>query len=285
MLKALVMDLDGTLLRPDNTLGERTVAAVRACRERGLWTLLATGRSQAAAEPYRALLNARGPMIYYNGALVADMPAGRVLGTRLLDREAAAYCARLARDAGVYFQAYLPSQRLIADRSVPGGAASPEREMYRRHTGILAELGGIDAALGDRACAGVIKGMFIAEPEALEPLRLQVEARFGAAVYAVRTMRPFLEVLHPEASKGRALSMVMEALGLSASEVMAFGDEENDLPLFAAAGFSAAPANAKPSVRAAASIIVPPNSDEGPASMLAWLAEALVPNPSHKEKA
>jgi hydroxymethylpyrimidine pyrophosphatase-like HAD family hydrolase len=60
----------------------------------------------------------------------------------------------------------------------------------------------------------------------------------------------------------------MEHLALRPDEVIALGDEENDLPLFAAAGFSAAPANARPRVLAVADFHTGSNADEGPAAFL-----------------
>jgi hydroxymethylpyrimidine pyrophosphatase-like HAD family hydrolase len=60
----------------------------------------------------------------------------------------------------------------------------------------------------------------------------------------------------------------MERRGLDAAAVMALGDEENDLPMFEAAGFSAAPANARETVRQAAGLVIGSNADDGAAVFL-----------------
>jgi hydroxymethylpyrimidine pyrophosphatase-like HAD family hydrolase len=78
--------------------------------------------------------------------------------------------------------------------------------------------------------------------------------------------------MSPEASKGRGLKTAMEHLGLCSETIIAMGDEENDLPLFDIAGFSAAPANAKPQVLAAADFQIPSNAEEGVAVFLEGLA-------------
>jgi phosphoglycolate phosphatase-like HAD superfamily hydrolase len=68
------------------------------------------------------------------------------------------------------------------------------------------------------------------------------------------------------ANKGNALSLVMQRLGVSQSDVMAIGDDLNDLPMFAHARIKIAMGNANPEVRAQATVIAPTNDDEG----VAW---------------
>jgi hydroxymethylpyrimidine pyrophosphatase-like HAD family hydrolase len=63
----------------------------------------------------------------------------------------------------------------------------------------------------------------------------------------------------------------MDRYGFSPEEVIAFGDEENDLPLFTTAGFAVAPANARDAVRAAADFVTGPNTEDGVAAFLAGL--------------
>ncbi|MDR2630090.1 MAG: Cof-type HAD-IIB family hydrolase [Spirochaetaceae bacterium] len=273
-IKALALDLDGTALTPETRLGGRTLRVLKACLSRGIAVILCTGRSVEGAEPYRAALDARGPMVYFNGAKVADMPGGTVLGLSLLDKEAADFCVDLSRKMGVYFQIYFPGRpelpgglgplpdRLIAERR------TGETEMYRNHTGVEAEIGDLKEALADQLCPGCIKGMFITTPAQQEFLRPLLVQQFGGKIYVTRTHVSFLEVMSPGVSKGRGLKLAMDHLGLSPGELIALGDEENDLPLFETAGFSAAPANAKPPVLAAADFRIGSNAEEGVAAFL-----------------
>jgi hydroxymethylpyrimidine pyrophosphatase-like HAD family hydrolase len=60
----------------------------------------------------------------------------------------------------------------------------------------------------------------------------------------------------------------MEHLSIKKEEIIAFGDEENDLPMFEAAGFSAAPFNAKENVKAKADLVVGSNAEDGVAAFL-----------------
>jgi hydroxymethylpyrimidine pyrophosphatase-like HAD family hydrolase len=144
----------------------------------------------------------------------------------------------------------------------------PEAEMYRRHTGIRPVLGDLKTAIGEGRAPGCIKGMFIAEPEAQERIRPLLAERFGGRIYTARTFPTFLEIMAAGVSKGAGLRAAMEKRGLAAAEVIALGDEENDLPMFEAAGFSVAPANAKDTVKEAAALTIGSNADDGPAAYL-----------------
>jgi 5-amino-6-(5-phospho-D-ribitylamino)uracil phosphatase len=268
-IKALVLDLDGTVLAPGAVLSGRTIAAVNKCVQRGLKIIIATGRAMEAAERFRVPLGAEGPMIYYNGALVAEMPAefpqGRFLQATLLDKKKAEFCVGLSRETGIYCQIYLFNEKripLLAERD------GPEREMYHKHTGILAELVDLKEALGQKEFSGCVKAMFLAEPELLAKLRLRLDERLGESVYIAQTLRTFLEVMDAKVSKGQGLSFVMERLSLKREEVIAFGDEENDIPMFANAGFSVAPSNAKDAVKAKANLVVGSNAEDGVAAFL-----------------
>ena len=265
-IRALALDLDGTLLAPGAVLTERAVKAVKGCMQRGLKIIIATGRALEATERFRAALGAEGPMIYFNGALVTVMPQNEILSTTLLDKKAAEFCLDLSREMDVYCQMFIPGRdtaiTLMAEREAPG------RTMYYNHTGILAELTDLKILLRQTAFDGCFKSMFVAEPEILDLLRPRLDKQFGKSVYIARTLRTFLEVMNAGVSKGQGLEVVMKHCSLQKEEVIAFGDEENDIPLLAAAGFSVAPSSAQDAVKARADLVVASNTDDGVAAFL-----------------
>jgi len=267
-IKALAMDLDGTVLAPGAVLTERTARAVGKCVERGLKIIIATGRSIHSAEPFRSALGVSGPMVYFNGAMVAEMPGSMILKTTLLDTKAAEICVDISRETETFFQVFFlvggKEKRLILAAERDG----EEREIYHRHTGLFSELGDLKEALRRRGTDSCIKAMFLAEPEKQILLRAHLEERLGGSIYVTQTLRTFLEIMNAGVSKGEGLNFVLDFLSLKADEVIAFGDEENDLPMLSAAGFSVAPANAKDAVKARAGLVVGANDEEGVAAFL-----------------
>jgi hydroxymethylpyrimidine pyrophosphatase-like HAD family hydrolase len=235
---------------------------------RGVQLILCTGRAMAAAERFRAAIGAEGPMVYYNGAEVVDMPAATMLSATLLDLEIADFCVDISRRLGIFFQVFFPALPGEAGETLMIEKEGPEADLYRRHTGLTPVLGDLKAALGAGRAPGCIKGMFIAGPDAQERIRPLVAERFGGRVYMARTSSTFLEIMAAGVSKGAGLRIAMEKRGLAAAEVLALGDEENDLPMFEVAGFSAAPANAKEKVLKAANTVTGSNAEDGPAIFL-----------------
>jgi Cof subfamily protein (haloacid dehalogenase superfamily) len=277
-IKGLALDLDGTTLMPGAVLGERTAEVLKALMQRGIQMVLCTGRAVEAAERFRTALGAEGPMVYFNGAEVCDMPSGKVLDTTLLGIDTVDFCIDISRKYGAYFQVFFPPGEEAASglssspdrfsRVLMAEKWGPETDMYLNHTGVVSKIGDLKEEIAAKRIKGCIKTMYIAEPEVQDRIRPFIEERFGGTIYIAKTLGTFLEIMDAKVSKGRGLRTALENRGLAASEVMAFGDEENDLPLFSEAAWSVAPANAKESVRKAADLVVGPNTEEGVAAFL-----------------
>jgi hydroxymethylpyrimidine pyrophosphatase-like HAD family hydrolase len=143
-----------------------------------------------------------------------------------------------------------------------------EWDLYLRHTGIPAEIGDLKEALADPSLPGCVKTMFIADGEGQKLVRPLIEERYGGKLYIAGTLNQFLEIMHPAVSKGAGLKTALGALGLDFSQLAAFGDEENDLPMFDLAAYALAPASAKDTVRRAADRIIGPHGEDGVAAFL-----------------
>ena len=272
-IKALAMDLDGTILASGAILTERTARAIDACRQRGIQIIITTGRSPESAERFRLALGAEGPMVYLNGAKVIDMPKAEVINAVPLNDEAALFCVDLAREMNVYCQLYISGTEttsggisamtiLMAERD------GPERQFYFEHTKIFAELGDLKEALRRAGSYGCSKCMFVAEPEILFRIRPLLEQRLGKNVYIARTFQTYLEVMDAMVSKGQGLKFIMERNSWKPEEVIAFGDEENDIPMSEVAGFFAVPASSKDAVKEKASFVIGSNEEDGVAAFL-----------------
>jgi hydroxymethylpyrimidine pyrophosphatase-like HAD family hydrolase len=110
--------------------------------------------------------------------------------------------------------------------------------------------------------------MFMAEEGKLDLVEKELDRRFGGRVYRARSYSTFLEVMAAGVSKGHALKLALKLRGIDPAATLAIGDGENDLPMLAAVGFSAAPANAAEDVRRAAQVVIGSSADEGPARFL-----------------
>jgi len=271
-IKALAIDLDGTILLPNTTLGERTLWCIKKLISKGMEIIIATGRAIEAAERFRVAMGAEGPMVYFNGAEVVDMPSGKILHTNLIGKDVVDFGTDIARSLGIHFQVYLPAgispetgkrdikqkwEALLTEKD------GPDVQMYKRHTGIepvIRDLKNL-AALPD--LEGCIKGMFIADPSIHDEIRQKFNERFGGRISVMRSFPTFLEIINKGVSKGEGLKIAMDCMGLKPEEVIAFGDEENDVPMAGTAGFFAVPENARVNIQEAADLVYGSNAEEG----------------------
>ena len=262
-IKAIAVDLDGTILAPGAVLSERTIRVIDALKRRGIQFIISTGRSIESAERFRAAMAIDGPMIYLNGAMVADMPHAKVLNTVPLPAKSAEFCVDLAREKGVYCQLYISGDNKSGKTTLMAEMDCPERIQYFEHTKLMAELVDLKNTLGRTGPDSCKKCMFLADPIILSEIRQRLTEHLGESVYIAMTMWNFLEVMDAKVSKGMGLKFIMELKSWKAEEVIAIGDDENDLPMFEIAGFSVAPSDAKDSVKARADLVVGSNSEEG----------------------
>jgi Cof subfamily protein (haloacid dehalogenase superfamily) len=251
--RLLVADLDGTARsrRLGITAGVR--AAVAAAQSRGVRVCVATGRMWRSAEPWVRALGADSPVILYNGGQVFDFGARRVLYQRHLPRALARRAlALIAREPEVQPILYV-KDRVYVER------LHPLTEAYAVDDGLSCE---VVPAFEPLLADDPHKILMIGPPDRIQALGGAVrEAELP--VHAVQSEPTYLEFLPPGISKGTALREMLDALGLSAAEVIAVGDNWNDLEMIEAAGLGIAMAHAPAGVRARADHVCPGADEEG----------------------
>nr|WP_321307079.1 Cof-type HAD-IIB family hydrolase [uncultured Sphaerochaeta sp.] len=221
-IKAIVFDMDGTLLKSDNTLSERTIKAIKALRKTGRKIFLATGRSYDAVHPFLEALAIRTPIVCFNGAAVVDALTGHPIFSHFLQESIARFLIRLAKINNVYYQAYNREGKLIYER------ICKESKFYEKHSGIQGSI----YDFNDESALQVYKIVYIGEYDDLKRLSDEVQSKFtNQDIYSVFSMPYFFEVMSPMAGKLAALKEALSSEKLNSSEVMVFGDGQNDLEM------------------------------------------------------
>ncbi|MDR2729896.1 MAG: Cof-type HAD-IIB family hydrolase [Treponema sp.] len=284
-IKALALDLDGTTLLPDTTLGERTVKILKTLISKSIQIIIATGRAMESSEIYRSVLGTQGPMVFFNGAVVADVPSNKILYLNMLGLDVVNFGTDIAREMDYHYQLYMPAGISPftgeADTSVKWGMLLIEKECqeadkYRQHTGITPVIQDFKKIIAMPGLKGCVKAMYICDPVYHDDIRKKFIDKFGGRINVMRSSPTFLEILNSGVTKGEGLRIAMEHRRLKPDEVIAFGDEENDLSMFSVAGFSAAPISGKENVRNAADIIYGSAAEEGLAGYLEDLFRVML---------
>lgn len=266
--RLVATDLDGTLVRDDGSVSERTREVLGAVIARGVPVVIATARPLRWLDDLWPLVAGSGVGamgVVSNGAIWWD--TGRVGGDRarhLAGLDAVAGLALCERILAACPEATFAIETLAGLRLGPGfNDPYPHPEDTPR--GELVDLwDGPAVKLMVRA----------AEPVPAEQwpgLRDRLVAAVGTAGEATWSGAGLLEISAPGVTKASTLALICAELDIPAAEVVAFGDMPNDLPMLQWAGTSYAMANADPAVLAAADRVAPSNQADGVATVLAGI--------------
>ncbi|MBS3971065.1 MAG: HAD family phosphatase [Clostridia bacterium] len=253
--KLIAIDLDGTLLNNDLEISPRAAAAIRAAEKKGVRVTLCTGRMYASASPYAQELRLNIPLITYNGALVKNSFDGEILYEKNLPLEEARHVVEICREFDCQLNVYF-DDKLYVEKTDYWAKKYASRVNVPLHE--------VDDLL-DFLKLPPIKLLAMGEEEVLHMIRRRLADR---VLYITRSQPHFLEILNPEATKGRGLAAVVKRLAIDRKNVMAIGDNENDIEMFKYAGYSVAMANADDHVKVHADYVTKNNDDDGVAEAI-----------------
>jgi Cof subfamily protein (haloacid dehalogenase superfamily) len=266
----IALDLDGTLVGDDLVLRERTKAAIGAAIERGVSVSIATGRMTTSALRFARELGIRDPIVGYQGALIRAIPEpgddrlGRLLFHQPLAAAATREAIEWTRSIGLDPHVNHLERFVIR-------ADDPRAEDYSAFLGGRAII--VDDLI-DWVRRPVSKVIAVSEGPIDHAVLDVARSRFeGRAAVTISHPR-FLEFLRPGVSKGAAVGWLARRAGVPLANVLAIGDQFNDLEMIAAVGHGAAMPHAPLPVRAAGRYIAPPLADEGVAQLIEQLVLA-----------
>jgi Cof subfamily protein (haloacid dehalogenase superfamily) len=267
-IRLVALDIDGTLVADDLSIGPRTRTAIRAARAAGVVVSLVTGRMVSSAMRFARELELDAPVVGYQGALIRAMPAadsdrlGKLLIHTPMPAEVAREIVLWTRRRGL--DPHLNHLERFIVR-----ADDPRADDYSTFMGSDPELAG---DLVESIRNPITKILAAGEPPLpIELAPLAREAFAGRAAVTISHPR-FLEFTAPGVSKGRAIRWLARRQRIPLGAVLAIGDQWNDIEMLAEVGHGAAMPTAPAEVLAVARYVAPPVGEEGVARMI----EALV---------
>ena len=259
-----VSDLDGTLLRSDQRTSAYTNRVINSLTEKGMIFSYATARSLVTAKKVTAGLDARIPLIIYNGAFIMDNRTEEIIDAVYFDGSVQDLLDRLFAE-GIYpiVYAYINGKEKFS--FVPELASEGVKTFAESRAGDIRT--NIVQAPEELRKGNLFYITCIGDPAKLKPLYEAYKDRYHC-VYQVDiySRDQWLEIMSREASKANAVRR-LKAL-LNCDEVIAFGDGKNDIDLFEAADRSYAVANADGELKSLATGILLSNDEDGVARFL-----------------
>ncbi|BAZ04749.1 Cof-type HAD-IIB family hydrolase [Calothrix sp. NIES-3974] len=259
-IKLLVVDIDGTIAGHDNTVSEAVQTAIKQVQAQGIQVAVATGRMYRSALRFHQQIASQLPIIAYQGAWIQDpisqhrhrhLPVERQMVEEVLD-----YLEQpdLLSLLSVHF--YINDELYVRQ-------ITKDTEMYAERSGIK------PIAVGDlRQVMEIEPTKILAltpDPKITDYLLKSLRDRYHPSqLYLTKSVSTFFEAAHPQVNKGGAVRyLAEEILQLRPENVMAIGDNFNDVEMIAYAGIGVAMGDAPPEVQQRADWVAPSVEEDG----------------------
>jgi Cof subfamily protein (haloacid dehalogenase superfamily) len=265
----IATDVDGTLLDDDERVTPRTRDAVTAAVAAGTKFVLATGRPPRWVAPVVDALGFAPPAVCANGAVLYDPATDRIISARTLSAAALVRLAEIATRA-------IPGVGLAVER-VGGSAhdaATPQFVSSPGYEHAWLNPDNTEVSLEDLLSAPAVKLLIRKAGARSSDMAAELVKYVGdEGDITYSTNNGLIEVVPLGISKATGVDEVATPMGISAADIIAFGDMPNDVPMLAWAGHGVAMGNAHPDAIAVANEVTAPNTEDGLARVLErwWL--------------
>lgn len=264
-----VSDLDGTLLAGDQKTSDFTNETINALVKKGMIFSYATARSYITAQKATRGLNAKIPLIVYNGTFVMDNQSGNILISNYLPDDIS-YVIKDLTDNEIYPIVYSFIDGEEKFSYIESRMSDGVKNFIRSRKGDIREN-------SVKSREELLRGRIfyiscIDETHKLEPFYFKYKDKYRCLFQKdVYTNDQWLEIMPPDAAKANAVLHLKELLGCD--RVVAFGDGLNDMDMFKIADASFAVANAADDLKSIATAVIGSNDDDGVAKYLQKIYE------------
>jgi len=265
--QVLALDIDGTLLNSKSELTPGTKAAVLRAKELGIRVILATGRRLKNTLPLVHELGLQGAVVVHNGAVIRDPNSDKILFQQGIELVLAQDIVDKLNGRGLNYIVYTgesAGERVVA----PKGSWQEPEDLLGYYLGERVEF-----VENVTLVTPPIRISLIDETSRVDAFLDEYRGRYEESLTALlfsttRNVWRGIELLPRQCSKGAGLAFVVEKLGFDASQVIAIGDNVNDLEMIAWAGMGIAMDNGADQLKAMAKRIAPSNDQDGVAQII-----------------
>jgi len=289
MYKLIAFDLDGTLINRKHTISRKTIKAIEDAKRQGIFVTIATGRFFGSAVAIAKKLKINVPLIANDGAQIQDVFTGRVVSFTPIKRETCLKVAEILKNyPSVEVQFFFRNRKVYIGKNFK---INQLKKYFRRKRfnimgfvnylrdfvlGPVVQVETIDdivTMLEDDVAKIVVSG----DPFQIQRLKIQLQEELYDKITITSAIQNYIDILEKGVSKARGLHILAEELGIKREEIVAVGDNFNDIDMIKYAGLGVAMGNAPQEVKQAARKVISNNDGDG----IAVLIKSLI----YKEKA
>jgi len=261
--RLIAVDLDGTLMAPDNSVSAENIAAIEQAIGLDVAVVIFTGRPYVAADTVARKLGLPSlPLVAFNGAVIRWPNNGEMLRSFCVPADLAEEVVQQCMSDQLHLHFYLDDKLYVT-------ADNHWSREYCDRNEMTCE---VEPDMRRFAGGEPVKLLGVDKPERIDGLYEQYRQRWHGRLYVTRSMPEYVELLSPQVSKGIALDWLIEFYGLDRDDTLAIGDSLNDVPMLERAGYAAAMPDSVEELRQLAQF-TPSEQRTGVAAAIEWFLE------------
>ena len=256
MIKLIATDLDNTMLDPNGLVTDETRKILASAEALGVKLALSSGRSINSVKGVGASIGLPYFAICYNGGLIiapGEDGEDQVIYENHLDEETFRAIVEYAHEEDLYVQGYDRGVIMVENLRTDIHPDPDLRYTEYKEVGDLLSVEYFETP----------KLLVSCDPEEVPRHMEGLSKRLGSRIYMAQSESYIIEIMPQGVNKGYALNMLAKYLKIRRSQIAAFGDNTNDLPLLRAAGTAVAVQNAVDAVKEEADMITEGTRDQG----------------------
>jgi len=255
MIKMLVLDIDGTIFKKDYTASDRVKRTLVNLSQNGVKVVLCTGRMYAATKSIAEELCLNTPVICYQGGLVKNIvDDNSTLLEKTMPVEYSREVINILKSKKIFFNLYINDVLMVEEDNYLIRQYVDARNIAYK---VIGNCDNLDLT-------GLNKILAIDDnTELISSLQVEMAKKFKDKLYVVRSTSRFCEFSHLDATKGNAVRFLADKWGIKKDEIMACGDNDNDIEMLLAAGVKVAMGNATERLKEIAGFVTKSVDEDG----------------------
>lgn len=286
MYKLVAIDIDGTLLNSKGEMTDRTKQVLRKASEQGIYIVLTSGRLTDTVEKFCNEIGADKYLIAENGASIINLQTKELEFSKYISKDVVNKVLDICDENNIYYMVYTNKELIV--KNIKHMAMFFYKQNYNPNARIKTIVSGRDYINSvtdnftklmicdeDRAIYNNIVAKLSKIPEIdvlpvphISNKQLELDGKETVLEYS------YADISAKGTNKWTAIKELMTKLGISENEVIAIGDNINDIKMIENAGLGVAMKNGSPHVRALADVVAPSNNEDG----VAYIVEKYVLN-------
>ncbi len=264
--KLVAIDMDGTLLNDNHQVSDRTKIAIQKAKDKGVNIVLSTGRILKSALQYGMDLDIGSPIVACNGAIIVNEQQ-EIIYKKPMDKNIIEHILDIGKRNNIYYHFYdeygLYANTLIEEVIGFYNTPSANMEGLDLNINIFKE----KQEILMRSDLDILKFIFIdSSMEKLFKVRNELDQMVDISISS--SWDNNIEIMGKNVSKGEALTYLTNQYNINSKEIIAIGDNENDLSMLEYAGLGVAMGNSRDEIKGASDYITSNNNEDGVAKVI-----------------